>query len=116
MKKILILSVSILLFSSLQTFGACKIEDMNACKANLETQNQTIQDKLVPNHLNQIVSPTRDTSKEFTNTPHTIPEMINMDVDENPSNINKGNTPYNANCQFGNCLPGRNTGSGNIGE
>ena len=113
-KKIIIFT-SVILFSCLQAYSVCKIGDMEACKANLDRQSQTIRDKLVPNHLDQMVNPTRDSSKEFKNVPHYIPETINMDVDSNPEN-SETNTPYNAACQFGVCLPGDNSNSGNIGE
>lgn len=110
MKKIIMLAVMLASFMSVQAFGACKLEDLGACKANLDNQPQTIKDKLLPNHIDQMINPTRDSSKEFTNAPHTIPETINMDVDDNPSNQETGNTPYNSSCQFGTCLPGNSPG------
>lgn len=110
MKKILIFTALILMFGSLDVMAGCKIEEMDTCKANLGNQPQTIKDKLVPNHLNQMVNPTKDASKEFRNMPHSIPETINTDVDSNPER-EETNTPYNAACQFGVCIPGENTGS-----
>lgn len=113
MKKIVILGVFLLL--GLQGMCACKIQDLGACKANLDNQPQTVKDRLVPNHLNQMMNSTRDSSKEFSNAPHFIPETINVDLDTNQGK-NESNTPYNASCQFGVCMPGTNSSSGNVGE
>lgn len=114
MKKILILSLVVVFSPLISANATCKLEELGACKANLDNQPQTIKDKLVPNHIDQMINPTRDSSKQFTNSPQLIPETINIDVDTNPSNRGNNNSPYNSSCQFGTCLPGES--SGNIGD
>lgn len=111
MKKILILSLSTLITTGTVVYSACLLENLGSCTVGLQGQNQTIKDKLLPNHLNQMINPTRNTSREFKIQPHNIPETINLDVDDDPENA-ETNTPYNANCQFGVCMPGENKGTG----
>ncbi len=115
MKKIIIMSVLALIASGTIVYSACKIEELGSCKVGLQGQNQTIKDKLLPNHLNQMINPTRNNSREFKAPPHFIPEMINTETNNNPEN-QEMNTPYNASCQFGVCLPGQNSGNGSIGK
>lgn len=110
MKKILILSFLSLMVSQTIVYSACQLENLGSCTVGLQGQNQTIKDKLLPDHLNQMVNPTRNTSREFKIQPHNIPEMINTDIDDDPEN-EETNTPYNASCQFGVCFPGTNNGS-----
>ena len=91
MKKILILSLVVVFSTLISANATCKLEELGACKANLDNQPQTIKDKLVPNHIDQMINPTRDSSKQFTNSPQLIPETINIDVDTNPSNRENNN-------------------------
>ncbi len=111
MKKIFVLSVIIGFMLGTVAQAACKIENLGSCKVGLQGQGQTINNKLLPNHLNQMVNPTRNSSREFKAPPQAIPETINMDVDDDPESKST-NTPYNASCQFGVCLPGTNSGGG----
>lgn len=111
MKKIFIISAIFVFLSGYSANAACKIEDLGSCKVGLQGQNQVINDKLLPNHLNQMINPMRNSSREFKIAPHAIPPTINMDVDDDPENKST-NTPYNAGCQFGVCTPGTNNGGG----
>lgn len=115
MKKILIITTLVVLSSSLQVQSACDVNKLESCKANLGSQNQTIKNKLVPNNLKQMSNPTRDSSREFKHTPHSMPENITNDSENNPRNKSIS-SPYNADCQFGVCLPGKRPGLGASGR
>ncbi len=112
MKKILIIALLVGVFTGLEAICACPLSNIisgqKSCSIT-QQQNQTIEDKLLPNKLNQMVNPTQSTSQEFRKPPHSMPETINTDKAENPE-AEEGNTPYNAACQFGLCLPGENNG------
>ncbi len=116
MRKILIVALLAAIFTGLEAICACPIDGLlngqKSCTVGLQDQGQTIQDKLMPNNLNQMVNPSRNTSKEFKRPPHTMPETINTDTSKNPE-MEEGNKPYNAACQFGVCLPGENNGRKN---
>ncbi|MBD5403269.1 hypothetical protein HDR58_10815 [bacterium] len=118
MKKIIIASGLILLFCGLQVNSACQLTEImngkSACTIGLQGgQNQTIKDKLIPNNLDQMANPSRNTSKEFRSQPHTMPETINTKTQYNDPERLEGNTPYNAACQFGVCMPGESSNSQN---
>lgn len=118
MKKILILT-AILFFANVQNANAsCPIDiginPSKSCSVSLQGQNQTINDKLIPNNLNQMTNPTRNSSREFKKQPHTRPEPTNREQYNDPEQ-REGNTPYNAACQFGVCLPGE-TGNSQTGR
>ena len=87
MKKILIMGVLCSLFIGLDAISACPLSNVisgqKSCNIT-QQQGQTIEDKLVPNKLNQMVSPTQSTSQEFRTLPHTMPETISTDKSENP--------------------------------
>lgn len=108
MKKIIIFLWVVMMFSN-SVMASCPINiDMKSpksCTVSLQNQNQTIKDKLLPNNLNQMVNPSRETSREFQRQPHSKPDTINREQYNNPEN-EEGNKPYNAACQFGVCLPG----------
>jgi len=106
MKKILILAVLVALTGGLSGYCACPINNPGSCKADIGTGiNDKLQDKVLPNNLNQMSQP-NNTFKGRSNLGQpNIPENINMRP------IQEQNTqPYDANCQFGNCL--NNQGSG----
>ncbi len=118
MKKIILTACVITLFSSIQAFSACPLNfDTNSsksCTVGLQSQNQTIKDKLIPNNLNQMTNPERNSSREFQKQPHAKPDTVNREQYNDPEQSN-GNTPYNAACQFGVCLPG-DTGNNQTGR
>ena len=115
MKNIIIISVLALIASCTIVYSACKVEELGSCTVGFQEQNPTIKDKLVPNRLEQLVNPTRNSSREFKAPPHFIPETINTDSYNNPEN-QEMDTPYNSACQFGVCLPGHGSGTGNLGK
>ena len=106
MKKILILSALILLESNLPTFSACQIEKLGTCKADIgSTIHKSIQEKIVPNNLDRIKTPHNSFENRTQLGQPQIPSNINMEP------IQEENTqPYDANCQFGNCLNRQNAG------
>lgn len=64
MKKILIMGILCSLFIGLDAISACLLSNVisgqKSCNIT-QQQGQTIEDKLVPNKLNQMVSPTQST-------------------------------------------------------
>lgn len=106
MKKIIILTVLLLSCSSLITLGACQIEKLESCKADISsTINKSIQDKILPNNLDKIQQPHNSFENRTNLGQPQIPENLNMEP------IQEENTqPYDANCQFGNCMNRQNAG------
>ena len=106
MKKIIPLSVLLVFCLNLQTFGACKIEELGSCKADIGNMvNSSLQDKIMPNNLERIKQPHNSFENRTQLGQPQIPENINMEP------IQEENTqPYNANCQFGNCFNRQNAG------
>ena len=106
MKKTIILSAIILSCCSLPTFSSCKIEQLEACKADIgKGINDTLQDRIMPNNLEKIKQPHNTFENRTQLGQPQIPENINMEP------IQEENTqPYNANCQFGNCMNRQNAG------
>ena len=99
MKKIIML---LLFFAIAMPVGAvCSITG-EACAAPLNFEANTLQDKLVPNNLQnlqrtdsfqpQIVTP-------YGSNVHTAPPPVTQSPEA---------SDYDANCQFGNCLPENN--------
>lgn len=106
MKKIVILALLSTIFFAVPSFSACKLEDIQSkgsCKASIESGPKTLQERLVPNNLNQIVNPNKDTFAPPINKQYPIPETINMNPAKEPEPAAR---QYDANCQFGICLPG----------
>lgn len=106
MKKIIILSAILLSISGLQAYSACPIEATDACKADIGAGiNDRLQEKLIPNNLNQITDPKNSFNNRTKLGQPNIPENINMEPEQEEST-----QPYNANCQFGNCMNSINAG------
>lgn len=105
MKKILILMV--LSVFSIPAFAACSLTG-GACTASV-LDNSTLQDKYVPNRLEQI-------QKTDAFTPQYVTPYQNMMINtETPSSsIGNESKDYNSNCQFGVCLPGVTPTEGTI--
>lgn len=100
MKKIIILTALAAVFSSVQAFAACPINQPGFCKADIGSGiNDTLQDKILPNNLQQTIQPNNTfNNRTQLGQPH-VPDNINMEPVQ--EEINK---PYDANCQFGNCI------------
>lgn len=108
MKKILILTALILLSANLQTLSACPIDAIGACKADIGSGiNNRLQDKIMPNNIEKIKQPKNTFENRSQLGQPQIPEQINMEPAQ--EQINR---PYDANCQFGNCMNRSNSGSG----
>ncbi len=109
MKKIIMLSAMTLAITSPLTFAACPISTLTggACQADIAIGgiNDKLQDKIVPNNLNNMVKPNSSFNNRSNLGQPNMPENINMEP------IREEHTqPYNANCQFGNCLNSTNAG------
>jgi len=100
MLKKIIISGAILLTGSGYAFAACPIDALGACKADIGSGiNDKLQDKILPDNLNKIKQPNNSfNNRTNLGQPHT-PENIHMEP------LQEQNTkPYDANCQFGNCI------------
>lgn len=106
MKKFILPAILVIFYITLPTFGACKIEQLEACKADIGTGiNDRIQDKILPNNLEKIKQPHNTFENRTQLGQPQIPDNINMEP------IQEENTqPYDANCQFGNCMNRQNAG------
>lgn len=106
MKKFIMLCLFLFSVCSVASIGACQIEKLDSCKADISsTINKSIQDKMLPNNLNQIQQPHNSFENRTKLGQPQIPENLNMEP------IQEENTqPYDANCQFGNCLNRQNAG------
>ncbi len=105
MKKIIILSTLIL--SCIQiSFASCQLEKLESCKADISSAiNKSIQEKILPNNLDRIKEPHNSFEYRTQLGQPLIPENLNMEP------IQEEDTqPYNAGCQFGNCMNRQNAG------
>lgn len=107
MKKIIILSALILFSANLQVFSACPINNIGACKADIGSGiNTRLQDKILPNNIEKIKQPQNSFENRNQLGQPQIPEQINMEPVQEQIN-----QPYDANCQFGNCINRNNSGA-----
>lgn len=106
MKKILILLV--LSIFSIPAFAACSITGGAACTASV-LDNTTLQDKYVPNRLEQIQH-TDAFNPQFV-TPY---QNMLINTETQSSSIGNESKDYNSNCQFGVCLPGVTPNQGTV--
>lgn len=106
MKKIIILSAIILSCIHIESFASCQLEKLENCKADINSAiNKSIQDKIVPNNLDRLREPHNSFEYRTQLGQPQIPENINMEP------IQEEDTqPYNASCQFGNCMNRQNMG------
>ncbi len=97
MKKI-ILTLGLIMIS-LPAFATCPITG-GACTAFSNFESKPLQQKYLPNHINEIQKP------NAFQPSYVVPyynELINTET----NNITKPpSSDYNSNCQFGVCLPG----------
>lgn len=99
MKKIfLIMFVSVF---ALPVYAVCSITG-GACAAPLNFEPQSLEQRLVPDHLQQMQR--TDAFQENIQQPINTNTIINT----NQANSNAETNDYNSNCQFGVCLPGSN--------
>lgn len=99
MKKILIL-IGILTLS-MSAYAACPIEKLESCTAEMNSGfgNTNLKDKIIPNRMNELNRPNDIFNNRDNQGQSHTPQNLNMEP------IQKENTqPYDANCQFGNCM------------
>ena len=106
MKKILVLLITG--FFTMPAFASCSIDANEPCTASALNENQTLQEKLLPDPLEEIKEP--DAFQPQYKKPY-YNELINTTPQTATNNNN-----YNANCQFGVCLPGSNNMEGELTE
>lgn len=106
MKKILALLITG--FFTMPAFASCSIDANEPCTASALNENQTLQEKLLPDPLEEIKEP--DAFQPQYHKPY-YDELINT----TPATATNTNN-YNANCQFGVCLPGSNNMEGELTE
>ena len=106
MKKILVLLITG--FFTMPAFASCSIDANEPCTASALNENQTLQKKLLPDPLEEIKEP--DAFQPQYHKPY-YDELINT----TPATATNTNN-YNANCQFGVCLPGSNNMEGELTE
>ena len=104
MKKIIFLLLALLF--TLPVGAVCSITG-EACAAPLNFEAETLQDRLIPNNLQNIQR--TDSFQPQIVTPlgtnvHTAPPPVTQSPES---------SDYDADCQFGNCLPG-SQGSENV--
>lgn len=108
MKKILTLIGIFAL--SISAYAACPIDKLESCTAEINSgfSNTDLKDKIIPNRMNELNKPNNTFNNRDTQGQSHTPQNLNMEP------IQKENTqPYNANCQFGNCLNRTNNGADN---
>lgn len=104
MKKIII--AAMLLAVGTISFASCPVNTPGVCKVDIGTGiNDNLNDKLIPNNLNQISQPNNTFNNRTQLGQPNLPENINMEPAQEEST-----QPYNANCQFGNCMNRTNVG------
>lgn len=96
MKKIIF--VFLLSFISLPVFAVCSITG-GACAAPLNFEANTLRDKLVPNNLQKLQR--TDSFQPQIVTPYGT----NVHTTNQPEKFSPESSDYDANCQFGTCLP-----------
>ena len=108
MKKILILAGIFAL--SINVYAACPINKTGVCTAEMNSGfgNTGLKDKIIPNRMDELKRPNSSFNNRDTQGQSHVPQNIHMEP------VQKENTqPYDANCQFGNCLNRTNNGADN---
>lgn len=104
MKKIIISALLIMIGTPI--YASCPINTPGVCKADIGPGiNDRLDDKLIPNNLNQISQPNNTFNNRTQLGQPNVPENINMEPAQEEST-----QPYNADCQFGNCMNRTNVG------
>ena len=111
MKKIYILLGITLLNLGLIGYATCPISGINApgmCTGGAtrnDFTNSSLQDRMIPNRMDNIKRPNSDFSNNRTlQGQQNTPQQINRELSQQEST-----QPYDANCQFGNCINKTNT-------
>lgn len=105
MKKIIITAI-ILTIGNIGYCAACSLDKPGTCQANIGPGiNDRINDKLIPNNLDNIVKPNNSFNNRTQLGQPNLPSNVNMEPAQEEST-----QPYDANCQFGNCINRTNAG------
>ncbi len=107
MKKIIILCI-LFIFNTELGFASCPLSAVtgSACKADIGSGiNDRLQDKIIPNNLDNMVKPNNSFNNRSNLGQPNLPDNINMEPIQEQST-----QPYDANCQFGNCMNSQNAG------
>jgi hypothetical protein len=105
MKKIVILGLCLFGFYT-PVWSACNIDALGSCKADIGAGiNDKLQDKVLPNTLQQMTKPNNTFNNRSNLGQPNIPNSIHMQPAEEEIT-----QPYDANCQFGNCMDSVNAG------
>lgn len=86
---------------AMPVFAVCSVTG-EACAAPVNFEPQSLEQKLVPDHLQQMQR--TDAFQENIQQPINS----NTTMNTNQANSNTQTNDYNSNCQFGVCLPGSN--------
>ncbi|MGN0031085.1 MAG: hypothetical protein ACI37Q_03930 [Candidatus Gastranaerophilaceae bacterium] len=100
LKRIIMIMGIVSLIGINSTILACPIDKPGSCKADIGSGiNNTLQDKIIPNNLQQTVQPNNSMNNRTQLGQPFTPDNIHREPVQE-----EGNLPYNANCQFGNCI------------
>ena len=100
LKRIIMIMGAFSLIGISTTLSACPIDKPGACKADIGSGiNNTLQDKIIPNNLQQTIQPNNSMNNRTPLGQSFTPDNIHREPIQEESN-----QPYDANCQFGNCI------------
>lgn len=110
MKKIII-GLFILGAICTPTIASCLLENLETCTTTMDTGlNNSLKNRILPNRLEQQIQPNSSFNNRNNLGQPNLPDSINMEPAQE-----ENTQPYNANCQFGNCLNRKNAGqNGNL--
>ena len=105
MKKI-IFTLIIISAIGTPTMASCLLDNLESCTTTMDTGlNKTLKDKILPNNLEQQTLPNSSFHNRNNLGQPNMPSSINMEQEQQEKT-----QPYNANCQFGNCINQENSG------
>ncbi|MBE7712259.1 MAG: hypothetical protein E7Z87_00780 [Cyanobacteria bacterium SIG26] len=105
MKKIIFIFVLLMGFG-ISVIASCPLDSAKTCTTTINTGlEDSLKNKILPNNLNQITQPNSSFNNRSNLGQPNLPESINMEPAQE-----ENTQPYNANCQFGNCLNRENAG------
>ena len=112
MKKIIIMSFALIIAGSLQAKSACNIDKLDVCTTIMGATgiqsggiNKNLGNKIIPDNLNKRQQPKSRFNNRGQQGQSQFPTQMNRDMSQQEST-----QPYDANCQFGNCINQNNLG------
>lgn len=105
------IAIFVLGLVSVPTVASCLIDNINACTTSMDTGlDSSLKNRILPNRLEQHIQPNSSFNNRNNLGQPNLPDSINMEPAQE-----ENTQPYNANCQFGNCLNRKNAGqNGNL--